>query len=411
MQIATSMTTGGRSIPWVAVLASLSVLSSVTGFQTAVRPTARNAGGRSNRANPTSSPDGSSSTGLAAASTDFGGMLGDKVASAIVGSPIYPLLVRQAKGTMKKSAEDIGVDWDAEVARLRDAQDWDAALAGLLETSSVEVPDYYKKPFHAYADGNLCWEAAWEQHLASKAVGFRNFPEDAERGEYLLRKGYEAQMERLGVLVEDGGLVVDLGCGSGTSTRYLAEQFPSAGKVVGVDLSPYMLLTGRFMQQEDENADPRVELEYGDAARTGLEDNSASLVSLSLVVHELSTEGRRSILAEAFRILRPGGSVSIMEMDPSAPGYIKLRNNPMLFSILRSTEPYLDVYFSEAGNIDAELQEAGFTTVRKSGVTGRHMAVVGVKGGTFDLRADFKQREKDDTHLQTHRADVWVKTR
>lgn len=36
----------------------------------------------------------------------------------------------------------------------------------------------------------------------------------------------------------------------------------------------------------------------------------------------------------------------------------------MLFSILRSTEPYLDVYFSEAVNIDAELQEAGFTTVR-----------------------------------------------
>ncbi|CAM9290798.1 unnamed protein product [Ectocarpus sp. 12 AP-2014] len=412
MQIATGMTTGGRNIPWVAILASLSVFSGVTGFQTAVRPAARNAGGRSNRANPTSSPDGSS-TGLAAASTDFGGMLGDKVASAIVGSPIYPLLIRQAKGTMKKSAEDIGVDWDAEVARLRDAQDWDAALAGLLETSSVEVPDYYKKPFHAYADGNLCWEAAWEQHLASKAVGFRNFPEDAERGEHLLRKGYEAQMERLGVLVEDGGLVVDLGCGSGTSTRHVStdKQFPSAGKVVGVDLSPYMLLTGRFMQQEDENADPRVELEYGDAARTGLEDNSASLVSLSLVVHELSTEGRRSILAEAFRILRPGGSVSIMEMDPSAPGYIKLRNNPMLFSILRSTEPYLDVYFSEAGNIDAELQEAGFTTVRKSGVTGRHMAVVGVKGGTFDLRADFKQREKDDTHLQTHRADVWVKTR
>lgn len=48
---------------------------------------------------------------------------------------------------------------------------------------------------------------------------FRNFPNDAARGEHLLRKGYEAQMERLGVLVDDGGLVVDLGCGSGTSTR------------------------------------------------------------------------------------------------------------------------------------------------------------------------------------------------
>ncbi|CAN0488556.1 unnamed protein product, partial [Laminaria digitata] len=64
-----------------------------------------------------------------------------------------------------------GVDWDGEVARFRAAQDWDAALNDLLENSAVEVPDYYKKPFHAYSDGNLCWEAAWEQHLASKAVG------------------------------------------------------------------------------------------------------------------------------------------------------------------------------------------------------------------------------------------------
>ena len=49
--------------------------------------------------------------------------------------------------------------------------------------------------------------------------------------------------------------------------------------------------------------------------------------------------------------------------------------------------------------------------VRKSGVTGRHMCVIGVKGGTFDLRADFAQREKDDTHMQTHKASVWMKNR
>ena len=38
-----------------------------------------------------------------------------------------------------------------------------------------------------------------------------------------------------------------------------------------------------------------MEFQYGDAAKTGLEDNSASLVSLALVVHELSTEGRRAV--------------------------------------------------------------------------------------------------------------------
>lgn len=35
------------------------------------------------------------------------------------------------------------------------------------------------------------------------------------------------------------------------------------------------------------------------------------------------------IFAEACRILTPGGSLAIMEMDPSAPGYVKLRNNPV----------------------------------------------------------------------------------
>lgn len=38
---------------------------------------------------------------------------------------------------------------------------------------------------------------------------------------------------------------------------------------------------------------------------------------------------REQILAEACRIIRPGGSLAIMEMDPSAPGYIKLRKNPV----------------------------------------------------------------------------------
>lgn len=35
----------------------------------------------------------------------------------------------------------------------------------------------------------------------------------------------------------------------------------------------------------------------------------------------------------------------------------------MVFSILRSTEPYLEVYFSEAAQLDSELFEAGFSTV------------------------------------------------
>lgn len=31
-------------------------------------------------------------------------------------------------------------------------------------------PDYYTKPFHAYSQGNLCWEAALEVTMAAQSV-------------------------------------------------------------------------------------------------------------------------------------------------------------------------------------------------------------------------------------------------
>lgn len=48
-------------------------------------------------------------------------------------------------------------------------------------------------------------------------------------------------------------------------------------------------------------------------------------------LHSCRTRAYRiKILSEACRILRPGGSLSIMEMDPSSPGYVKLRSNPVM---------------------------------------------------------------------------------
>jgi hypothetical protein len=121
-------------------------------------------------------------------------------------------------------------------------------------------------------------------------------------------------------------------------------------------------------------ADPRMSLRYGDAAATGLPDASVGFVNLCLVrkycprrflpffspplhsqypphvhqvLHELPRTAADAILSEAYRILAPGGTLGIMEMDPSSPGYIKLMSNPFFFSILRSTEPYLGDYFGE----------------------------------------------------------------
>eukprot|EP00955_Chlamydomonas_euryale_P020616 218477-Chlamydomonas_euryale.AAC.1 len=39
-----------------------------------------------------------------------------------------------------------------------------------VECKELSYPSYYRKPFHAYESGNLCWEAALEVSMAAKAV-------------------------------------------------------------------------------------------------------------------------------------------------------------------------------------------------------------------------------------------------
>lgn len=47
-------------------------------------------------------------------------------------------------------------------------------------------------------DGNLCWQAAFEQEIASLAVGIRSFPKEGLNAEKFLRDAYIAQLTRLG---------------------------------------------------------------------------------------------------------------------------------------------------------------------------------------------------------------------
>jgi SAM-dependent methyltransferase len=278
-------------------------------------------------------------------------------------SPLFrSVVVPQARATMVKTAEANGIRWGDALAWVRDeAGPWaDDPLEGIAS------PAYYAAPFHAYDAGNLCWQAAFEQELAGKAVGARNFPERGADGEEAFRAAFDAALDELGARVPDGALVVDLGCGTGTSTRRLARRFPLASALVGFDLSPYMVAVGQRLLAlaplgklgdsaveegvgagvwvEAVAADARVRLACADLAALPLPDGAADVASLSLVLHELPAAAARDCFREAARVLRPGGQLWVSEMDFETAGYAALRRNPLLYSLVRSTEPYLDEY-------------------------------------------------------------------
>ena len=109
-----------------------------------------------------------------------------------------------------------------------------------------------------------------------------------------------------------GASVLDLGCGTGVVTRAIAARGGFTGTVTGVDQSPDFVAAARRLAAEDGVGD-RVEFVVGDAHELDLPAASFDAV----VAHTLVSHVRDplAVLAQAARVLRPGGAVAIFDGD------------------------------------------------------------------------------------------------
>jgi len=177
--------------------------------------------------------------------------------------------------------------------------------------------------------------------------------------------------------------VLDLGCSVGVSTLALRDWLlqrqgadAAALRVEGLDLSPEMLAVARVREREDAkertgaggpgNPGPPITWHHGAAEATGLPTAAYDLITLQFVCH---------VLAEAARLLRPGRVVALVDQDPDSA---VIRRLPVpIATLLKSTEPYLEAYFSL--DLPQALADAGFTAVRREAADPRHRVLVATR--------------------------------
>ena len=103
--------------------------------------------------------------------------------------------------------------------------------------------------------------------------------------------------------------MVDLGCGPGVSTFELARRLPGA-RLVGLDIAPRMLSQARRLRHAQAAA-TRIEWLQADAARLPLGEASVDACTGHSFLYLVAD--RTAVLAEARRVLRPGGRLVLME--------------------------------------------------------------------------------------------------
>ncbi|KAH3764820.1 arsenite methyltransferase [Pelomyxa schiedti] len=150
--------------------------------------------------------------------------------------------------------------------------------------------------------------------------------------------------------IKPGEVVVDLGSGGGIDCFLAAKKVGPTGRVIGLDMTPAMveLAKNNAVQQGISN----VEFRLGEIENMPIESNSVDVVISNCVINLVPN--KLKAMSEIFRILKPGGRLSISDVALKQPLPECLRGNLAVIASCVGSAMLIDDYL-------AKLNASGFT--------------------------------------------------
>jgi len=150
-----------------------------------------------------------------------------------------------------------------------------------------------------------------------------------------------------------GETVLDLGSGGGLDCFLASRQVGESGHVIGVDMTPEMIERARqaALRLDLQN----VEFRLGYLEALPVEDNSVDVVISNCVIN-LSPD-KPQVLRQVFRVLKPGGRISISDTVTNRPVSEERRKDMQDWCGCTSGALPLDEYTEE-------LRKAGFVGIQ-----------------------------------------------
>lgn len=153
--------------------------------------------------------------------------------------------------------------------------------------------------------------------------------------------------------LQEGDIVLDLGSGGGFDCFLARRQVGDSGYVIGVDMTPEMIMLAR--KNAGESGYKNVEFRLGEIEHLPVANDTVDVIISNCVIN-LALE-KQQVFNEAYRVLKPGGRISISDVVATAKIPESVKNDLTSLTGCIAGAEYVE-------NIENMLKNSGFINIR-----------------------------------------------